>query len=339
MTDEYQWGGPGRTHGECVRLCLLMLLWAGLAQAHEVGLSRGRYEVSGAEVTATLTLARSEPVEVEASALSVAGDGAPCPGAVQTRAPVGADGVEVRLRYACPSPPTSVEVTFALLDRLAPGHRHLAWADTGAGPAETVVRRGRGTFTLRAGRPTASPTPSAAGFVALGVEHILLGFDHLVFVLALVLVGGRLRDLLTVVTAFTVGHSVTLALAALGVWTPSGTVIEPLIALSVAYVGAENFLAADASKRWRITAPFGLVHGFGFAGALADIGLPPDGRLLSLLAFNVGVEAGQIAVLLPIVPFVWWARGRPLYDRRVLPALSTATVAVGLLWFFERTLG
>ena len=108
----------------------------------------------------------------------------------------------------------------------------------------------------------------------LGIEHILTGADHLVFLLGLLLVAGGWRPLLGVVTAFTVAHSITLALAALSIFAPSPRLVEPAIALSIAYVGVENLLNPDARQRWRITFPFGLVHGFGFAGALRAIALP-----------------------------------------------------------------
>ena len=313
-----------------MRPLLLLLTVASVAQAHEAGLSRGAYTVDATTIDATLTLAEAEQARVTAAALTVSVDGAPCPGEVVTSRRVKRDGQETALRYRCPAA-GAVTVDFALLDTLPLGHRHLA---TAAGP-DTLLRRGHRTLTLDA---TAPPPPATASFLWLGIEHILLGFDHLVFVIALVLVGGRLRDLLFVVTAFTLGHSVTLGLATLGVWAPSGTVIEPLIALSIAWVGLENFLAHDASKRWRLTLPFGLIHGFGFAGALAGIGLPPDAQLLSLVLFNAGVELGQLLVLAPILPVVLWARGRPLYDRRMLPALSAAVVVVGCFWFVERTL-
>ena len=131
----------------------------------------------------------------------------------------------------------------------------------------------------------------------LGVEHILTGADHLVFLLGLILVGGSLRSLVGVVTAFTLAHSITLALAALSIFAPSPRLVEPAIALSIAYVGVENLFVNDASKRWRITFPFGLIHGFGFAGALREIALPRAQLPIALVSFNLGVELGQLGVL------------------------------------------
>ncbi|OGQ14028.1 MAG: hypothetical protein A2138_08965 [Deltaproteobacteria bacterium RBG_16_71_12] len=175
-------------------------------------------------------------------------------------------------------------------------------------------------------------------YLLIGVEHILFGFDHLVFLFGLILVGGRLRSLVAVVTAFTLAHSVTLATAVLGGWQPPAGVIEPLIALSIAYVGVENFFVRDAAKRWRITAPFGLVHGFGFAGALADVGVPGDQVPLALFLFNLGVELGQLAALALVLPVLYALRRRGLFAERATRALSLAVVALGVFWLVERLL-
>src|SRR5262249_30813916 len=142
----------------------------------------------------------------------------------------------------------------------------------------TVLDRAHATWALDGANAAASgssTTPNLAwSMLKLGVEHILTGADHLVFLLGLILVGGRWRSLVGVVSAFTLAHSITLALAALSVFAPSPRIVEPAIALSIAYVGVENLFVKDASKRWRITFPFGLIHGFGFAGALREIALP-----------------------------------------------------------------
>jgi hydrogenase/urease accessory protein HupE len=173
----------------------------------------------------------------------------------------------------------------------------------------------------------------------MGIEHILLGYDHLVFLLGLVLVGGKWRELIWVVTAFTIAHSITLALAALGIWAPSPRIIEPAIALSIAYVGVENFFVADAGKRWRITFPFGLIHGFGFAGALAELGLPRAQVPVALLAFNLGVELGQLAVMALVVPLVLYLRKREAFRDKGVKAISTLIVVAGTVWFVLRVVG
>jgi hypothetical protein len=128
----------------------------------------------------------------------------------------------------------------------------------------------------------------------------------------------------------------TLAVAVLGVWTPAPRFVEPLIALSIAYVGIENFFVASAEKRWRITFPFGLIHGFGFAGALREIELPRPQIPQALVLFNVGVEVGQLAVMAVALPLVLHLRKQKGFVPRGAFALSGAVTIAGLFWFVER---
>ena len=129
-----------------------------------------------------------------------------------------------------------------------------------------------------------------------------------------------------------------MGLASLGIWTPSGNVVEPLIALSIVYVGVENFFVKDVDKRWYLTGLFGLVHGFGFAGVLAEIGLPDDSVVSSLLAFNLGVEAGQLLVLLPLLPALYLARKTDGFKAYAIPATNALIVVLGAAWFIERVM-
>lgn len=179
--------------------------------------------------------------------------------------------------------------------------------------------------------------PSLREYFRLGVFHILTGFDHLVFLLGVVLIAARTRTVLAAVTAFTLAHSVTLALSVLGVASVSPRLVEPLIALSVAYVGLENFWLRDADKRYRLTFAFGLVHGFGFAGALSEIGVPQDNAAPALALFNLGVEAGQLLVLTGVWPLLLWLRR---FDfSRIVRVVNVAIVVLGAGWALERTLG
>jgi hypothetical protein len=129
-----------------------------------------------------------------------------------------------------------------------------------------------------------------------------------------------------------------LGLATLGVWAPSPHIVEPAIALSIAYVGVENYFVKDAEKRWRITFPFGLVHGFGFAGALAEVSLPRADVPGALLAFNLGVEAGQLAVLALVLPLMAIARKRGLLEQKGVRLASGLIVLAGLIWFVARVI-
>jgi hydrogenase/urease accessory protein HupE len=169
-------------------------------------------------------------------------------------------------------------------------------------------------------------------YVGLGVEHILLGFDHLLFVLGLLLLARSTRVLVATITAFTVAHSLTLALATLGVLHVPAPPVEATIALSIVFVAREALVPGSLAGRspWVVALLFGLLHGLGFAGALAEVGLPPGEVPLALAAFNAGVELGQLAfvgaVLLPLRLLRW----RPPLALRVPVAYGIGAVAVAL---------
>ena len=175
-------------------------------------------------------------------------------------------------------------------------------------------------------------------FVPQGVHHILIGPDHLLFLIGLLLLGGDLRRMLLVVTAFTVAHSVTLALAVLGVVSPPGGIVEPIIALSIVYVGADNLLVRGGrDMRVWIALVFGLIHGFGFASVLRDMGLPSGALGWSLFSFNLGVEIGQLAVAVVVAAALMALRRRSdAAGRRVAVVGSIAVMATGAFWFIQR---
>jgi hypothetical protein len=175
-------------------------------------------------------------------------------------------------------------------------------------------------------------------YARLGAEHILGGQDHLLFLAALLLIWPPTRELLLIVTSFTVAHSLTLALATLDVVRPPDAAVEAVIAASIGWVAVENLLWAAAPRRWALTFGFGLVHGFGFSGVLRDLGLPSDHALTALLAFNAGVELGQICVVLPASSLLFLGRRR-LADgarRRITRVASAAVLAPALWWLVER---
>ncbi|MEZ4265728.1 MAG: HupE/UreJ family protein [Myxococcota bacterium] len=286
------------------------------------------------------------------------------------------DGALVTASWRCPTESALALVEFVRFGTLSNGHRHLAHLDRDArtltvlseGEATMRVPRSAdprsksmtpggagdkaaaGTDPPKTQAPPASetapdPAPAAesasgwsifASMIAMGVEHILMGFDHLLFLLGLLLICGRISDMAKVITAFTVAHSVTLCLAALDVWTPPAGIIEPAIALSVAFVGIENFIKPDPAGRWRIAGAFGFIHGFGFAGALGEVGLPEGNVVAALAGFNIGVELGQLAIMVLVVPIIAMALKRPTYTRYVMPALSGLVALAGILWFAER---
>ena len=168
-------------------------------------------------------------------------------------------------------------------------------------------------------------------FFALGIEHILTGYDHLLFLFALMIGGGSAWSLVKIVTAFTLAHSVTLTAAALDLIVLPGRIVESAIALSIAYVALENLFLLErlTSKRWLVALVFGLVHGFGFSAVLKELGLPPDGLAWSLLLFNLGVEAGQAGVIVAAIPFLIGLR-RASWRRGAVRVMSLAVLAVAI---------
>jgi hydrogenase/urease accessory protein HupE len=214
-----------------------------------------------------------------------------------------------------------------------------------------------GTFSttlVRASRPwleiaiSSGPLAIAGAYLMHGVEHILFGFDHLLFVLALILIVRSGRVLLLTVTAFTIAHSITLSLATLGLVRLPGPPVEAVIALSILLLVCEILRmqrgqeSLTARWPWLVAFTFGLLHGFGFAGALTEIGLPQGDVPLALFAFNVGVEVGQLVFIGVVLGSLALARriGFPLLIER--RALSIATYAIGILaafWFIERLAG
>jgi hypothetical protein len=177
-----------------------------------------------------------------------------------------------------------------------------------------------------------------ARFLPAGVHHIAIGPDHILFLVGLMLLGGTLRQLLLIVTAFTLAHSVTLSLAALDLVTPPASIIEPAIALSIVYVGADNLLVKGGRDvRAGIAFVFGLIHGFGFASVLRDLGLPARALGWSLFSFNVGVEVGQLVIVAGVATALAALRSRSAEaGRRVVMAGSIAVIGAGAFWFVER---
>jgi hydrogenase/urease accessory protein HupE len=176
-------------------------------------------------------------------------------------------------------------------------------------------------------------------FIPGGVYHIFIGPDHILFIVGLLLMGGSMLRLLTIVTAFTIAHSVTLSLAALDVLDPPARLIEPAIALSIVYVGIDNLMVRKGgwdARAW-IAFFFGLVHGFGFAGVLREFGLPNRALGWSLFSFNLGVEIGQVCVVVVVASMLAALRSRNKeLSERVATVGSVIVILAGTYWFIQR---
>jgi HupE / UreJ protein len=193
---------------------------------------------------------------------------------------------------------------------------------------------------------TAPPQPLgwqaiAWQYFALGYTHILpKGFDHILFVVGIFLLSARWRSILLQVTTFTLAHSITLGLTMYGVVSLPAKAVEPMIALSIAYVAVENLFTSEL-KPWRLALvfSFGLLHGMGFAGVLRDLGLPPSSFLTALVTFNIGVEAGQVSVIaLALAAVAYWRSDAWVYRRFVVQPASLLIAAAGIAWTIQRAL-
>jgi hydrogenase/urease accessory protein HupE len=250
------------------------------------------------------------------------------------------DDVELTFTFGPTTDATHLEV--GLLRRLAHGHRCYAAVVDSAGTIRSDALLAPALPQLRLPDDGAAATAGfgqSGAFFVLGVEHILLGFDHLAFLLALLLGCRSWRRIVATVTAFTVAHSLTLVAAALGVVALPDVLVEATIAGSIAVVAAANLLQRGGTvHRWHFAFGFGLIHGFGFAGVLAELEVGGPHALLPLLTFNLGVEAGQMVFALVAVPLLAaLARGRR--GSTLLAVGSVATGTAGLCWLLERTLG
>ena len=261
--------------------------------------------------------------------------GEPCrPGRVLVRATeVGV--IKVTLDYAlhCASAPGRLDLEEDWTGFFGEHYRTIATVQTPGSSGEYVL----GEDTKRASVNFGTPAPSGlAGFVRLGVEHILTGYDHLLFLLALLIVASSLWRVLGIVTAFTLAHSVTLSLAVLGLVHVPGAIVEPAIAASIVWVALEN-LFGQSSRRLAVAFLFGLVHGLGFADALSQIALSGWPLARALVGFNVGVELGQAAAICLALPIILYVRTRP-YAATLYRIASLAVAAIGAFWLIERVL-
>lgn len=249
---------------------------------------------------------------------------------------------------AVPKQRLLVQSTF--LERLAEGHRQYLTVRDADGKvlAEKMLVKQDDRLSIpfagaADGRPMApahSTFNTFSDFFKLGVEHIVTGYDHLLFLLALLVVTHGFWQALKIITFFTLAHSLTLALAGLNLVDLPGGFVEPFIAATIIYVGLENIMRGEHPKgRHWLTFGFGLIHGFGFAGALREMEISSGdtGILLPLLSFNLGIESGQIAVAAVVLPLIWWLNNKVDIAEKFLKGCSIAVSLMGTYWLLERT--
>ena len=244
--------------------------------------------------------------------------------------------IRIHVRYQLTGPPGVVGVDAALFPYDS-AHQTFLNVYDGDALTQAILDRGRTHFDYFAGTRQGAMAVIKK-FVPAGVHHILIGPDHLLFLVGLLLLGGKVRQLAMVVTAFTIAHSITLSLAALNLVTPPPRIIEPAIALSIVYVGADNLLVHGGRdvRAW-IAFTFGFIHGFGFANVLREMDLPTRALGWSLFSFNLGVEIGQLLVVATVATALAWLRTRSEAAGRQLAFVgSLGVIAAGTFWFIQR---
>jgi hydrogenase/urease accessory protein HupE len=280
---------------------------------------------------------RDAVIDIVRNRIQLAADGRPL-SAYWSAPEVVAERQSVRLAVRIPleRAPGSIQITAALFP-YDPNHQTFVNIYEGDALTQAILDVTRGQFEYFAGTRQ-GVAAVVQRFVPAGVHHILIGPDHLLFLIGLLLLGGSIRQLAMVVTAFTVAHSITLSLAALNLVSPPARIIEPAIALSIVYVGADNLLVRGGRdmRAW-IAFAFGFIHGFGFANVLGEMDLPARALGWSLFSFNLGVEIGQLVVVLIVASAFAALRARnENAGRWLLVAGSIVVVAAGAFWFVER---
>jgi hypothetical protein len=343
-----------------------LLLSASVALGHPLDVGALTLNVAAGEARATLDLGRQLTLTLLApgqaiDASSVFGatlgsgplsmGGAPCQ-LLPSKITEAGERVAIDAVGSCPSRDGELRWALPFIERGPPSFRLLVHANLDGVDQERVLEAGDANLRLTG--------PSQRGFgqfVLMGIQHIGAwpsewigphglklpdGIDHILFLLALLLSGVQLIPVLKTVTGFTIGHSITLSLATLGVVQLPSRLVESAIALSIAYVAGEDLLWSVASKpkrapsRWPIAAAFGLVHGFGFARALAELHLPRSRLVSALFGFNVGVEIGQEIIVALAAPVLWLLFKWPPFRRVGVPACAAAILGAALVWFVKR---
>ena len=246
--------------------------------------------------------------------------------------------VEVRLDFQCPSPVRRLLIQYLALFELDAHHVSLGRLVAGNRRVDFVLDLKQPEFEidLTKGIPTQQDwTVQAGQFFLLGIEHILIGYDHILFLIGLIVASLRFRYLFTVVSMFTLAHTLTLLLAALGYVQLPDKLVESLIAVSIAYVAVENLIGRGLRFRWIVTFGFGLVHGLGFAAVLKGLAAGGETHVASLFTFNLGVETGQLAIVALLVPLLL-VPARFGHGLFVMRAVSAAILLIALFWFIQR---
>ena len=356
-------GIPGK-----FRSWLLLFVFAGQpAYAHDAGVSSAEISINGRVVTVEINAHARDYEKATGLKIAETGSGSVNAVALAVMAPKVIDytrshaevlagdvrceaddgkvlpadtHVTVTVVWTCPTA-GALRYRLSLFRDVDSSARHLVSLNIEGTRQEFALDRN--TPELALARGVSSNFQVAGHFLAAGVEHIFLGYDHIAFLIAIMLWSSRLWPVVKAVTAFTIAHSMTLSLASLDVIRIPSTIVEPAIAASIVYVAVENFTTRETAARWRETFVFGLLHGFGFASALKGLGLPKGKLITALAAFNCGVEVGQVVIVAVAFGLLlaidrWQSSGasKSVRNARLVHTVSLAIVLLGSYWFVTR---
>ena len=347
-----------RTRRKPGPLPLIALIWlaasTAIVRAHDPGLSTLEIDVHDG-VSASLSIAAPDVVQLAAGGgvrpalralahetIRLVVDGESIPPVIDE---VSVEDGAALVRMSFASAPSRarfrrLEVASDVPRRMTRGHRELLVVRIeGRVVTEKLLDGESGATAIDVDVSASAPAARTAWqFLELGVRHILSGYDHLMFVAGLLIAARRTRELAIALTAFTAAHSVSLVLVVVGGVHLDPSIVEPLIAASIAWVGLENLLRGPHQTRRLLVFAFGLIHGFGFAGALSELGVGSSvvDVAVALVSFNAGVEAGQLAMAIALLPIVRAMRSRPMWQARLLPVCSALIVVAGGYWLVER---
>ena len=322
-----------------IAFCVLAIAPSGFALAHDVSRSDSKIEVDGAKVRVTLTLNVTELHGISGAIPDavlqhyfVRSPAAPSQTTMESYAMLPGSLAQMHILYVFPQDVTTLEVRSTIYEIMPAGHEHLMSARLNGTLHEAILNAHTQQSAFSGVKSTNPETLWRFG--RLGVQHIFTGYDHLAFLLSLLVATATLGSLVKIITSFTIAHSITLALATFNLVVLPSKFTESLIALSIGYVAAENLFDFRLMKRYYITFFFGLIHGFGFSSVLREMDLPRSSLALSLFSFNLGVEIGQITFVLLIFPLV-----QDLVSsgwKRLKPAVSMAIACLAAWWFVQR---
>jgi hydrogenase/urease accessory protein HupE len=296
-------------------------------------------------VDAAWLAASSGPIAayITSHALVQGADGTPCQ-AGPVKVDPDQDGVIARLAWSCQQVTGDLIYRSTVLIDIDSSAKQVVLIGAGSNASQALLDASQTDLRLTA--PPPSLLDVIRSYIEAGIEHIFLGYDHIAFLIAIVLWARTLWPVIKIVTAFTLAHSITLSLATLQIVVIPSSIVEPAIAASIVYVAVENFFSRNVDRRWRDTFVFGLIHGFGFASALQEFGLPRGAVVPALGAFNLGVELGQVAIVSIVIPVLAGLDRLLATDRDVAPARTAALVyslsgiiaVLGFYWILDRTI-